>query len=118
MAFLHEVQRYFTIVPLAGPRRVLDDITMDGYLIPKETTILMSIGDIHNDNKIWDNPDQFIPERFIDEVGNIKNTEHIYPFGLGTWFVQYFIYLLAMHFIFLSVFKTSLYFRYNTYINR
>ncbi|CAH0716015.1 unnamed protein product, partial [Brenthis ino] len=83
MAYLLEVQRYFTIVPVAGPRRLLEDVTMDGYVIPKDTTILISLGDIHLDEKIWEKPDQFMPERFIDETGNIKNTEHIYSFGLG-----------------------------------
>ncbi|XP_034839373.1 probable cytochrome P450 305a1 [Maniola hyperantus] len=83
MAFLLEVQRYFTIVPLAGPRRVLEDVNMDGYFIPKDTTILSAVGDLHFDPDIWEHPDKFIPERFIDERGNIKNTEQMYPFGIG-----------------------------------
>lgn len=82
-AFLLEVQRYFTIVPIAGPRRVLEDVVMDGYSIPKDTTILIGVGDVHFDPKIWANPDKFIPERFIDDQGNIKNTEHMFPFGSG-----------------------------------
>ncbi|XP_028159269.1 probable cytochrome P450 305a1 [Ostrinia furnacalis] len=82
-AFLLEVQRYYTIVPLAGPRRLLDDAVIDGYLIPKETTILISVGDVHFDPEIWDDPHEFKPERFIDERGALKNSEHMYPFGLG-----------------------------------
>lgn len=82
-AFLLEVQRYYTIVPLAGPRRLLEDTVIDGYLIPKETTVLMSVGDLHFDPKIWDDPREFKPERFIDERGALKNSEHMYPFGLG-----------------------------------
>ncbi|XP_031767228.2 probable cytochrome P450 305a1 isoform X2 [Galleria mellonella] len=82
-AFLLEVQRYYTIVPLAGPRRVLDDTMIDGYLIPKETTVLISVGDLHFDPEIWDNPRAFQPERFIDERGILKNSNHMYPFGLG-----------------------------------
>nr|AJN91165.1 cytochrome P450 monooxygenase CYP305B1 [Cnaphalocrocis medinalis] len=82
-AFLLEVQRYYTIVPLAGPRRLLDDAVIDGYLIPKETTVLISVGDLHFDPEIWDDPHEFKPERFIDECGALKNSEHMYPFGLG-----------------------------------
>ncbi|XP_052746654.1 probable cytochrome P450 305a1 isoform X2 [Bicyclus anynana] len=83
MAFLLEIQRYFTIVPLAGPRRLLEDVKMDGFLLPKDTTVLIAVGDVHFDPDIWDNPNKFIPERFIDDQGNIKNTEHMYPFGIG-----------------------------------
>ncbi|KAL4717637.1 hypothetical protein ACJJTC_000786 [Scirpophaga incertulas] len=82
-AFLLEVQRFYTIVPLAGPRRLLEDVIMDGYIIPKETTILISVGDLHFDPKIWDNPHEFKPERFIDERGALKSSEHMFPFGLG-----------------------------------
>ncbi|KAM3968453.1 cytochrome P450 Cyp305B1 [Aphomia sociella] len=82
-AFLLEVQRYYTIVPLAGPRRVLEDTIIDGYLIPKESTVLISVGDLHFDPEIWVNPHEFKPERFIDELGILKNSEHMYPFGLG-----------------------------------
>ncbi|RVE46694.1 hypothetical protein evm_008657 [Chilo suppressalis] len=82
-AFLLEVQRFYTIVPLAGPRRLLEDTVIDGYLIPKESTVLISVGDVHFDPKIWDDPDDFKPERFIDESGALKNSEHMYPFGLG-----------------------------------
>nr|QLI62166.1 cytochrome P450 17 [Streltzoviella insularis] len=82
-AFLLEIQRYFTIVPLAGPRRVMHDTFIDGYLIPKETTVLMSLGDLHFDPEIWEEPQVFKPDRFINEHGALKNIEHMYPFGLG-----------------------------------
>nr|ASX93984.1 cytochrome P450 CYP305B1 [Zygaena filipendulae] len=82
-AFLLEVQRYFTIAPLVGPRRVLFDTYVDGYFIPKETTVMSSIGDLHMDPAIWDQPNEFNPERFIDDTGALKNSEHVYTFGLG-----------------------------------
>lgn len=82
-AFVLELQRYHPIAPLAGPRRVLNNTVIDGYLIPKDTTVLISVGDIHIDPELWGDPHVFKPERFIDERGMIKNTEHMYPFGLG-----------------------------------
>ncbi|XP_059057728.1 probable cytochrome P450 305a1 [Achroia grisella] len=82
-AFLLEVQRYYTIVPIAGPRRVLEDTVVDGYMIPKETTVLISLGDLHFDPELWENPKEFKPERFIDEMGILKNVNHLLPFGLG-----------------------------------
>ncbi|XP_013133291.1 PREDICTED: probable cytochrome P450 305a1 isoform X2 [Papilio polytes] len=82
-AFLQEVYRYYTIVPLMGPRRTLADTFIDGYFIPKETTVLMAVGDLHIDPRIWCEPKKFKPERFIDQRGALKNIEHLYPFGLG-----------------------------------
>nr|QBA57482.1 CYP305B1 [Heortia vitessoides] len=82
-AFLLEVQRFYPIAPLVGPRRLTDDVVIDGFLIPKGTTILISIGDLNSNPKIWDEPHEFKPERFIDERGALKNSECMYPFGLG-----------------------------------
>ncbi|KAG6454181.1 probable cytochrome P450 305a1 [Manduca sexta] len=82
-AFLQEVHRMYTIAPVAGPRRALEDTIVDGYLIPKDATVLISVGDIHRDPELWQDPNEFNPERFIDERGILKNSEHMYPFGLG-----------------------------------
>ncbi|KOB62419.1 Cytochrome P450, partial [Operophtera brumata] len=82
-AFLLELQRYHPIAPLTGPRRVLDDTVIDGYLIPKDTTVLISVGDIHFNPELWADPHVFKPERFIDERGLLKNSEHMFPFGSG-----------------------------------
>lgn len=75
--------RIHTIAPLAGPRRVLQDTVIDGYVIPKETTVLISLADIHLDPNLWPDPHEIKPERFIDEKGLSKSNEHIYPFGSG-----------------------------------
>lgn len=83
-AFLLEIQRYYNIVPLAGPRRVLEDVYLDRYFIPRDTTVLIAVGDLHFDPELWDDPHNFNPERFIDDSGKLKNTEQLYNFGLGT----------------------------------
>nr|UUH60600.1 cytochrome P450 CYP316 [Ectropis obliqua] len=82
-AFILELQRYNTIAPLAGPRRVLQDAVVDGYLVPKDTTVLISLADIHEDSSLWSDPQVFNPDRFIDERGMLKNLQHMYFFGLG-----------------------------------
>lgn len=81
------MQRHHPIAPLAGPRRVLEDTVIDGFLIPKDTTVLISVGDIHFDPKLWYDPLAFKPERFIDERGMLKNLEHMYPFGMGRFYL-------------------------------
>ncbi|CAB3226014.1 unnamed protein product [Arctia plantaginis] len=82
-AFILEVHRYYMIVPLAGPRLVQKDTVIDEYLIPKGATVLISLGDICHDPKLWGDPHIFKPERFIDQNGKLKNSEYMYPFGLG-----------------------------------
>ncbi|KAJ0184116.1 hypothetical protein K1T71_000539 [Dendrolimus kikuchii] len=82
-AFLLETLRYYTIAPLVGPRRVLEDTVIDGYRIPKDATLLISVYDLHLDPELWDDPHEFKPERFINKDGGLKNPEHLYIFGLG-----------------------------------
>lgn len=82
-AVLLEVQRFFHIVPLSGPRRTLNDTSLGGYYIPKNTTVLMSLHSVHMDKEFWKDPEEFRPERFLDENMKISNTERLMPFGQG-----------------------------------
>ncbi|XP_058066124.1 probable cytochrome P450 305a1 [Anopheles bellator] len=82
-AVLLEVQRFFSIVSLDGPRRTLEDCTLGGYRIPKDTTVLMGLRNVHMDPGHWGDPEVFRPERFLDGQRNIVNTERLMPFGLG-----------------------------------
>lgn len=70
----------------------MKDTIIDGYNIPKGTTILISLDDLHSSSEIWNDPEQLIPERFIDENGALKNTNKVYPFGLGTYFGWLFLF--------------------------
>ncbi|XP_049540756.1 probable cytochrome P450 305a1 [Anopheles darlingi] len=82
-AFLLEVQRFFSIAPVNGPRRALKDCTLGGYRVPKDTTVLMGLRNVHMDPEHWGDPELFRPERFLDADRNIVNTERVMAFGLG-----------------------------------
>nr|XP_023015477.1 probable cytochrome P450 305a1 [Leptinotarsa decemlineata] len=82
-AVLFEVERMFTTTPIIGPRRVLKNTVLEGYNIPKDTTVLMSLYSLHNDEKYWTDPGIFRPERFLDEEGKLIFHERLLPFGLG-----------------------------------
>lgn len=89
MAVLHEIQRYFNIVPLTGPRRTVRDTELDNYTIPKNTVVLISLYSVHMDPEIWSDPEVFRPERFIGQDGklNEKLIDRLMPFGLGmNWY--------------------------------
>lgn len=67
VATLLEVQRFFHILPITGPRRVLSTCKLGNYEIPQNTTILIGNRSIFNDEEFWKDPMTFRPERFLDE---------------------------------------------------
>ncbi|CAH0547137.1 unnamed protein product [Brassicogethes aeneus] len=82
-AVLFEIERFFHVVPICGPRRVLKETTLEGYNIPKGTTVLISLQSIHEDKQFWGDPEVFRPERFLDKDENLIMYDRLIPFGLG-----------------------------------
>ena len=62
-----------------------DDVTLDGYFIPKNTPLLINYYSLTRDERYWKQPEQFNPYRFLDENGKLRNNllENFYPFGVG-----------------------------------
>jgi len=44
----------------------------------------MNLYSAHMDPDEWQQPQQFRPERFLDESGNVIGRDRIIPFSLGT----------------------------------
>ncbi|KAH8296224.1 hypothetical protein KR054_003334 [Drosophila jambulina] len=82
-AFIMEVQRFFHITPITGPRRALWPTQLGGYDIPKNATILIGLRSVHLDKDHWGDPLEFRPERFIDAAGKCFKDEYFMPFGMG-----------------------------------
>lgn len=82
-AFLTEVHRFYSMFPLGGLRRALEDYTIGGYTIPKNATVLTGLRTVHMNDNHWGDPEVFRPERFLDENMEIVNTEHVVTFGSG-----------------------------------
>jgi len=60
----------------------LEDDEFEGVHIPKGTSLLFSMKEIHVHKEHWENSEQFDPERFSAE--NAKtHSSHYYPFGAG-----------------------------------
>jgi len=45
----------------------------------------MSLYSIHHDQRKWDDPEMFRPERFIDSDGKLNSVEEMFFFGFGKW---------------------------------
>ncbi|XP_060248665.1 cytochrome P450 2U1 isoform X2 [Meriones unguiculatus] len=56
---------------------------LQGYTIPKGTIVLPNLWAIHRDPAIWEKPDDFCPNRFLDEQGRLLKRETFIPFGIG-----------------------------------
>ncbi|XP_077156772.1 cytochrome P450 2U1-like [Paroedura picta] len=82
-AAIMEVQRMAVVVPLSVPRMASETTVLQGYTIPKGTVVFCNLWSVHRDPRIWKNPDDFYPERFLDENGRLLKTETFIPFGTG-----------------------------------
>ena len=82
-ATLMEIQRISNVVPLSVPRATTVNARLGGYDVPKGTVVIPNIWGIHHDPAIWDNPEVFHPERFLDDQGCLKRREEFIPFSVG-----------------------------------
>ncbi|CAA7023242.1 unnamed protein product [Microthlaspi erraticum] len=79
-----EAFRINPIVPLLVPREAIKDVKIGGYAIPKKTWIYINIWAIHRNPNVWENPEAFIPERFLDNEIDYKGLNfELLPFGSG-----------------------------------
>lgn len=88
-AVLVETQRMWLVTPVIGPRRVLDDTTLGGYTIPKNVTVLMNIHHNNMSRELFPEPEQFKPERHLNENGTYRMDENIILFGKGQQIMIY-----------------------------
>ncbi|KAI6185418.1 (pine wood nematode) hypothetical protein [Aphelenchoides besseyi] len=82
-AVIFEAIRCSNIIAQNVPRRTTRDVEIGGCLVPKGTAILAQVSVLAIDPKIYPNPQEFNPERFIDENGQLKRTDELLPFSLG-----------------------------------
>ena len=63
-------------------RIAIEDDEFDSRSIKKGTMMLMSIYEIHRYGDFWEQPDDFIPERFA-KIPKKELSDYYYPFGAG-----------------------------------
>ncbi|KAF6129593.1 cytochrome P450 family 2 subfamily U member 1 [Phyllostomus discolor] len=82
-ATIMEVQRLTMVVPLSIPHMTSEKTVLQGYTIPKGTVIIPNLWSVHRDPAIWEKPDDFNPNRFLDDQGQVMKKETFIPFGIG-----------------------------------
>ncbi|TVU30003.1 hypothetical protein EJB05_21603 [Eragrostis curvula] len=82
-AVVKETLRLHTVVAL-GFYQAMATTQVQGYTIPKGSTILVNFWAIHRQGDIWTHPDKFMPERFIaKDISFWGNDFELIPFGAG-----------------------------------
>ncbi|KAJ4979436.1 hypothetical protein NE237_010216 [Protea cynaroides] len=70
------------------PHAVTEEIVLDGHVIPKKATVNFLVSEMGWDPKVWKDPMEFTPERFLGKEGEViditGNREiKMIPFGAG-----------------------------------
>ncbi len=87
-ATILEQFRYHTTVAVPGPKRTTRDIAIKGITVPEGTQLMVNLWGLHHDKEFWGDPENFRPERFLDEAGNLVPADHptrrhVMPFSTG-----------------------------------
>ncbi|VDI35298.1 Hypothetical predicted protein [Mytilus galloprovincialis] len=72
-----------SFAPAATPHATLEDTYIDGKLVPKQTVILCHLMSVLYDPTQWQEPEKFLPERFLGEKGELIKHEAFCPFSMG-----------------------------------
>ncbi|XP_063611208.1 cytochrome P450 2L1-like [Penaeus indicus] len=83
-ATIQEVLRASSMIHNGVQRAAQTDTYLAGYFIPKGSWVFGCSGICHMDSRYWEEPQEFRPERFLDEEGKVKTPkEGLIPFGSG-----------------------------------
>ncbi|XP_046454333.1 methyl farnesoate epoxidase-like isoform X1 [Daphnia pulex] len=82
-AVLMEVMRIATIAPAGVPHCAMKETQLQGFTIPKGSILAINLDSASNDATAWKDPENFRPERHLDENGKVIKNENLIPFGLG-----------------------------------
>ena len=83
-AVIKETFRLHPPVPFLIPRKANTSVEICGYTIPKDAQVLVNVWAIGRDASIWENPNSFLPERFLGSNIDVKGRNfELTPFGGG-----------------------------------
>uniref|UniRef100_A0A8C6WAH7 Cytochrome P450 n=1 Tax=Nannospalax galili TaxID=1026970 RepID=A0A8C6WAH7_NANGA len=82
-AVIHEIQRSANFTPLGIPRRVTKDTTFHSLFLPKGTEVFPILGSLMTDPKFFPSPQDFNPQHFLDDKGQLKKNDAFVPFSIG-----------------------------------
>nr|AYV88855.1 cytochrome P450 oxidase CYP71AT147 [Polygala tenuifolia] len=83
-AVVKETMRLYPPVPLLLPRETIQGCNINGYEIKPKTLVFVNALAIGRDPAAWEEPEAFIPERFLDSPIDFRGLHfELIPFGAG-----------------------------------
>ncbi|KAI4530539.1 hypothetical protein MG293_019428 [Ovis ammon polii] len=84
-ATIREVLRIRPVAPMLIPHKAIIDSSIGDLTIDKGTDVVVNLWALHHNEKEWQQPDLFMPERFLDPTGTqlISPSLSYLPFGAG-----------------------------------
>ncbi|CAI0382878.1 unnamed protein product [Linum tenue] len=88
-AVVKETFRLQPTVPLLVPRQTTEKTRLDGYDIPAKTLVQINTWAIGRDPEVWESPEEFKPDRFLDNSSSTSTVDifgqsfELTPFGAG-----------------------------------
>ncbi len=79
---IHETMRLFPPAYAFG-RRAVCDTEIGPYAVPAGTNVLMSQWVMHRDERWFENPEEFLPERWENGLAKTVSKYVYFPFGAG-----------------------------------
>ncbi|KAJ6482554.1 cytochrome P450 [Mycena sanguinolenta] len=118
-AMIQETHRFRPVAPLMIPHSTVTSEEYNGFIIPKGTTIFVNTWGIFHDPELFDDPENFIPDRYLLTEHGTKpgidgsDLRPTLPFGVGRricpglHLAQNSINLNAMNFVWAFDFTTD-----------
>jgi 5-O-(4-coumaroyl)-D-quinate 3'-monooxygenase len=83
-AVVKESLRLHPPTPLMLPHKASTNVKIGGFSIPKGSNVMVNVWAVARDPKVWPNPLEFRPERFLEENIDIKGSDfRVLPFSAG-----------------------------------
>ena len=82
-AVILETLRIGNILPFGVPYSVKEEFTFNGHVFPVGAIVFLSLDSAMYSEETFPDSNKFMPERFIDEKGNLCGKDTVLAFSTG-----------------------------------
>jgi hypothetical protein len=109
-----EIFRLHAPGPLLIPHENKKACEIGGYHIPAKSHILVNVWAVHRHPSAYENPFDFNPESFVENVIDVKGIDfQLLPFGSGQPLLQSYISEFLLNKILLFMYTKNIFIRHN-----